>query len=117
MAGRIDNFLFLPPELPPVPEGKISSERVSGLPERFNDPQLDRTTQVIANRLLLNLNAVKEDLLLLKASAIFTLDDYKELVTFSNTELSTLNALLGASPSIIVKLADLEARVAALETP
>ena len=117
MAGRIENYASLPAVLPPVPEGKIASERVQDLPQRFNNPWVQDHTLQITNRLLLNLRAVKEDLQLLKLPSLLTLEDYKEFVTLTDTELAVLNGLLGASPSILTQLADLTARVEALETP
>lgn len=116
MADRIDNYSDLPPTLPTAFAGKLKSERVQDLPVRFSG-QVEQQALEISNRLLLNLKAVKEDLLLLKLAGFFTLDDYKGLVTFSDSELSILNSLLSASPSVLTQLADLTTRIEALETP
>lgn len=106
MAGRIENFPFLPTELPELFDGTLASERVQGLPEKFNDPEVERRILAIHNRLLMNLNAVKEDLLLLKLGSLLSLEDYKGLVVFSESELTILNQLL--SGNVINRLIALE---------
>lgn len=117
MAERIFNYAAIPPELTEPFEGTLVSERVQGLPEKFNDPEVDKRNMAIHNRLLMNLKAVKEDLLLLKLDRILTVQDYKGLVVFSNSELVTLIDILESEPSVVDRLIALEARVLALETP
>lgn len=108
MAERIANYGSLPAELPELFEGTLASERVQGLPETFTNPEVDRRNLEIHNRLLRNLNAVKQDILLLKLDSLLKLEDYQGLVVFTNSELLTLNDLLTG---------DVLARLAALEAP
>ena len=108
MAERIDNYAAIPSELPAIFEGTLASERVQGLPEKFVDPEVERRVLAIQNRLLMNLNAVKQDLQLLKLENLLTVEDYKGLVVFDNSELVTLNDLL---------VGNVLDRLAALETP
>lgn len=117
MANRIENYEFLPLELPELFDGTLASERVQGLPEKFSDPEVERRNMLIHNRLLMNLNAVKEDLLLLKLGSLLSLEDYKGLVVFTDSELLTLKSLLASSPTVIARLGSLEQRVTNLETP
>ena len=107
MAERIDNYATIPPELPAIFEGTLASERVQGLPEKFTDPEVERRIMAIQNRLLMNLNAVKQDLQLLKLDNLLTVEDYKGLVVFDNSELVTLNDLL--TGDVLNRLAALEA--------
>ena len=117
MAERIANYAELPAILPETFEGELKSERVQDLPVRFNNNIKDDATLVAANRLLLNLKAVKEDLLILKLAGFFTLDDYRKLITVSDSEVLTLNSMLDAEPSVMAQLANLTLRVEALEAP
>jgi hypothetical protein len=117
MAKRIENYAELPATLPVAFEGELKSERVQDLPVSFNNSLPDRATLDAANRLLLNLKAVKTDLQILKLAGFFTIDDYRQLITVADTELVTLNSMLGAEPSVMAQLADLTSRVVALETP
>lgn len=108
MADRIENYAELPAELPGVFDGTLASERVQGLPEKFVDPEVAKRVLALQNRLLMNLNAVRQDLQLLKLSNLLSAEDYKGLVVFNDSELVTLNDLLSG---------DVLARLLALETP
>lgn len=108
MAERIHNYATIPTVLPVIPEGKLKHERVSGLPEKFTDPEAEKRLLAISNRLLLNINAIKEDLILLKIAGLLTVDDYKQFVVFGDSELITLNELLEGN---VIN------RLVALETP
>lgn len=108
MAERIEGYAEIPAELPDLFEGDLASERVQGLPEKFVDPEVERRVMAIQNRILLNLNAVKQDLQLLKLGSLLSVADYKGLVVFTDTELLTLQDLL---------VGDVITRLEALETP
>lgn len=107
MADRIANYVNIPEELTDLFNGTLASERVQGLPEKFVDPEVEKRVMAIHNRLLMNLNAVKQDLLLLKLDNLLTLEDYKGLVVFTDAELVILKGLLVGN--VINRLNALEA--------
>lgn len=117
MASRIDNVSNVPTTLVPTYNVDLKAERVQDLPQRFSLKDVDTETLQAINRLLLNLKAVKEDTAQLKLAGVLTVDDLKGLVVLSNEDFAILNDVIASHESILLRLDDIESRLAALETP